>query len=364
MNFSSAVSRRIALTLLPVVSLQMLSSQGRSQDLPPPNNTNAILRELDQVASGSKNRFLSRLSGAISQIQSASGTGSSALDFYLRALENTKYLEKHQDFQEWQKRHQDDLRDVSLQNAAQLQLRYLLLALQRTQQQNPYAQIPQCLAYLNALSGENFLVTPAPSEPAPEGRRNGRMTKAPPPLNQPVEEARNLIRQPLKNAPAVEWMQIADLLPDDSEFEPSPGNYQRIMEKNIRVPLRARRDQQLFRTWDMQIAAESSSVTATGSQQQADDFNRQRLPELLFQKAQDTAAVGQPNRALGEVMQLIQSYSDHPSVKDWVDNARELLTNPTALIAPMATNSSLGTTTAVSNGPPVQTNAPTPPSGS
>ena len=99
----------------------------------------------------------------------------------------------------------------------------------------------------------------------------------------------------------MEWLQIADLIPFGKDFEDSPGNYQGIMDQNIREPLQAKRDPRLPGTWDAQISVEAAIATGSGSQQQVDAFNQTELPNLLFKQAQDTAGIGQPNRAIAEM---------------------------------------------------------------
>jgi hypothetical protein len=89
-----------------------------------------------------------------------------------------------------------------------------------------------------------------------------------------------------------------------------------------------KKDPRLLQTWDLQIARETATATESNSRQQADTFNKTRLPDLLFRKVKDTAAIGQPNRALGQVMVLIRNYPENPSTQEWIDMARGLLTNP------------------------------------
>ena len=121
------------------------------------------------------------------------------------------------------------------------------------------------------------------------------------------------------------------------------------MEKNVRKPLRAKNDPRILQTWDMQIAQETATVTESNSKQQADIFNQTRLPDLLFRKAQDTAAIGQPNRALGEVMILVRNYPATPSMQDWITTARGLLTNPTVAPTGITTATNAATTPTPTN---------------
>lgn len=328
--------------LLPYLVLALLVAPilptSLAQDLPPPN-TAVLLKELDQIASGVQNKIQSRRDSALSQIQAASSSGGSAVDFYLHALENTKYRENHQEFVDWRRKNEELLRSISLQNAAQLQLRYLVLALQRSDKNDAFAQISQSLAYLNTLAALNSLndissaSSDAPGENVPKNSQKIVKTTS---SDKPYPEALALIQQPLNASSVVAWLQIADLLPKTDSFAPSPGNYQQIMEQNVRTPLRAKNDPRLPLTWDTQIAMESALATKSGSQQQADAFNQTRLPDLLFKKAKDTAAIGQPNRAIAEIIKLIQDYPADPDMKQWIDFARGLIASAVPTPTPAA----------------------------
>lgn len=363
MNFQP---HRLAFVLPLVVSLGGIGAT-IAQDLPTPPNAAEILRELDKVDQGAKFKEQNRRNAALSQIQSAANSAPAAVDLYLKALENTKYLETHQDYVDWSRKNQDLLHSISFQNAAQLQMRYLAMALQRDEKHDAYSQIPDCLNYLETLASQRSLRQEQPdpsanddsSQSASGGSPNSSTTRGNKKTakslasDRPYPEAIALINQAVDKSYVVQWLQISDLLPD-ADFEPSAGNYQSIMEKNIRGPLRAKNDPRIFQTWDVQIARETSTATESNSKQQADAFNQTRLPDLLFRKAQDTAAIGQPHRALGEVMVLVRNYPENPSMQDWIQTARGLLTNPpvpvTAVVpasattnataAPIATNSS------------------------
>jgi hypothetical protein len=291
-----------------------------------PANTEAILKELDQISSKANGRIESRRSQVLSQIRSAAGSEPSSVNLYVSALENTTYKENHQGFLDWMKKSQDLLRNNSMQNASQLQMQYLGLALERSDHNDAFAQVPQYQAYLKSLAGKHFLSNDdADPQPTPKPDKKGLIGSVRYNPDIPVPESRALLNQSLSDSAVVHYFQIGDLLPSGDDFEPSAGNYQGILDKNIRVPLRKKYDQRLLSTWDDQIAQEAAAATSTGSKQQADSFNMTRLPNLLFEKAQDAVAIGQPNRAVTQIMQLIRSYPDNPSVKDWVQVARGLV---------------------------------------
>jgi hypothetical protein len=322
MNHSTLFGR------LPLCAALLLSTTAglRAQDLPAPQNPSALLQELDQITKGAETHELQRRNEAISRIQSAAASPSSALDLYLAALEATKYRDKHQDFVDWRQKNQNTLHHTSFQNAAQLQLRYLLLGLQRSEQHDSIAQINETLAYLNALQSLHFLEETYVPPPPAKGYQ-----PLPFPADKVTKEASDLMGTPLAGYTVVEWLQIKDLLPD-SDFNGSAGDYFGILEKNLKSPLRDKKDPRLALVWDQQIATATAQANSSKDSQKSITFKSEKLPNLLFQKSTDTATIGQPNRAVNEIMALIRAYPTNPSVPTWIEAARKLLTpkEPTA----------------------------------
>ena len=109
-----------------------ISAMAFCQDLPPPQNPDELLRELDKIGKGNESRAQQRRADAISRIQSAAASPGSSLDLYLQALNETKYRNQPQEFFKWKQEHQEDINHASFRNAAHLQMCYLLLALKRS----------------------------------------------------------------------------------------------------------------------------------------------------------------------------------------------------------------------------------------
>ncbi len=174
-----------------------------AQDLPPPQNSEALLSELEQFTKSAENHEQRRRLEAISKIQLAAQSPAAALELHLQALAGTKYLDKHQDFFDWKQKNQDILRQTSYQNAAQLQLRYLLLGLQRSDQHDAYAQVNETTAYLNSLKGLHFLEDPFMPPPPMKGSQ-----PIPCPSDKVTKEAADLMGKPLAGYPVEEWLQI------------------------------------------------------------------------------------------------------------------------------------------------------------
>jgi hypothetical protein len=339
--------------MLPAAILAALTINSlRCQDLPPPQNPTALLKELDQITKGAESRDQQRRSEATSRIQAAASSPSSALEIYLTALDATKYTDKHQDFLDWKQKNQDALRHPSFQNAVQLQLRYLLLGLQRSEQRDAFAQINETLAYLNALQSLHFLEDAYVAAPAAKGYQ-----PIPCPADKVTKEAAELMGKSTSDQPVVVWLQIKDLLPE-KDFNGSAGDYFGILENNAKGPLRAKKDPRLAAVWDQQITAAMSQANSSKDSQKAASFKTDKLPALLFEKSKDTAAIGQPNRAVTEMMTLIRTYPTNPSVDDWIEATKKLLSPSES--SGTSTNS---TAQNISGTEPLPTPSPAPNSG-
>ena len=218
-----------AISVLTVFASLLWAGWMVAQDLPVPQNSAAILKELDKIDQGAKTHQENRRSAAISQIQAAANSAPAAVDLYLKSLENTKYLETHQDYVDWSRKNQELLHSISFQTAAQLQMRYLAMALQRDERHDAYSQIPECLAYLETLSSQKSLKketsdpTSADDSPNSSQNKNQKKTAKSTSTDKPYPEAIALINQSVNKSSVVEWLQISDLLPD-SDFESSAGN--------------------------------------------------------------------------------------------------------------------------------------------
>ena len=91
---SYSIPQRSIYVLTTIASLLSLLWVGivTAQDLPVPQNSAAILKELDKIDQRAKVHEENRRSAAISQIQAAANSAPAAVELYLKSLENTKYL--------------------------------------------------------------------------------------------------------------------------------------------------------------------------------------------------------------------------------------------------------------------------------
>lgn len=243
---------------------------------------------------------------AIALLRPAVQSGASATRLYEDAVEN----QGQPDMAEWKKKNADLLRAKPFEAALQLRLRYLLLSLERGRAPEaaarwaaPSLQYAADLARL--LTDKSFSAGP--------------------------KEAREMLQAPLGEGPFVRWLRLDPLLPPGDLWEQSPGDLGGILEKNVRTPWRKDGDPRLDESWRLELsagAALAESRVGRGGRS-IDDFNNFTAPSLLFRRARDRAAAGQPHRATADLLDLARRHPAHPEFPAWAAALREMLGDKT-----------------------------------
>lgn len=125
----------------------------------------------------------------------------------------------------------------------------------------------------------------------------------------------------------------------------NPGNVDEIFNQIILPELRLARDPRVFEYWDMKIKKASEGVKDRPAFEQ-EKFNKEIYPGLLWARAQEYSLMGQPNRALGEMLKVLRTYPQHPNLGGWINQVEQLLEPtpaPTASPSPTPTGTSAKT---------------------
>lgn len=309
-----SVPRFIAIGLF--LSIPLLRAQ--QQDIAPPDLA-ALAREIETLEQKQKQGKLSEKGMLLAQIQAASASGPAAANFYTKAVEEVQFKgkkDKPEAFADWKKSHDDMLRSKEMQTALTLHLKYLLLSLQRKGLEKPEVQLPALMAYINELVNADDIFFAPPSAPDPK-------KKGP-----PKDEWKNLLDKPLSQSVFAQWLRLDEWLPEAKNWEFKPGDLAGILDKNVRSVMRDKKDSQLIPTWDMQMKVEADRITTERLAHKAEEFNTVTRPQLLFKRAQDMVALGQPNRGLVEVVVLVRTFPSHPDFPAWLDFIRGMLKKP------------------------------------
>jgi len=297
-----------------VFSLAAMIVQAQ-QDVPAPN-AESLLREIEAMAGKQKEAKLLEKKALLGAVQAAAMNGVAAVNFYEKAVEEVQFAgkkDKVATFTDWKKANADLLRSKEMQTALLLHLKYLSMALQRKGMENPAAMIPSVMEYVNELvAADKLLADPKRKSKEPD----------------------KLLDQPLAQSVFSQWMKLAQWLPEDKVWEPKPGDVAGILEKNVRLLLREKKDPQLLQTWDLQLKIEADRRTEARSEYEIDKFNTTTRPTLLFKRAQDMVLLGQPNRGVGEMVAVLRANPSHPDFATWLAEVRKLLSPPPAQTSP------------------------------
>ncbi len=280
-----------------------------AQDAPPPN-VDAILKEIEALEQKQLQGKNAQQRAIYAQIQAAAASPSAAGNFFSKATEEVNFAGKKdavQGYIAWKKSHADLLRSREMQTALMLHLRYLMLAMQRKDMEKPETQLPAIMQYVKDVIESDKVF------------RNASV---------PMEEVRGLLDKPLNASVMAQWMRLGEWLPEEKTWEGRPGFVPGILEKNVRSILREKKDPQLVATWDLEMQLVADRITNARGEYKEDEFNQVTRPRLQFKQALDMIVVGQPNRALTQMIALIRTSPAHPDFPTWVAKIRERVKPP------------------------------------
>jgi hypothetical protein len=89
--------------------------------------------------------------------------------------------------------------------------------------------------------------------------------------------------------------------------------------------LRAQKDPRVLEYWDMKLRTGAEEATRNKLEFEAGKFNTVTRPQLLWQRAQDMVLIGQRNRGISEMFNLVKTYPTHPNATGWVGSLEQLL---------------------------------------
>lgn len=292
--------------LFAVVMLLVSVAGLAQQDLPPVNSAD-MLRDLDQLEKKRTESVKALKSKAVTTLQPGAANGQAASKLFADAVEATRLDGRGSnamEVAEWNKKNADLLRSREMQDALQFHLRYLVMALQRSDAPDGAKFAAPSFAYARDVA--DYMA---------RADKSGKMPR----------EAREILDAPLARSPFVQWLSLGPWLPPAEVWEPAPANIEKILEKNVRAAWRAERKPELLQTWDFQLQFEADRATLSGSEHTAAQFNTMRRPQLIFARAQDAALTGQTNRGARDIFELLQKYPGHPDFDQWAKALRRLL---------------------------------------
>jgi hypothetical protein len=312
--------------LLPVLLAGAAPLLGFAQQDAPPVNIQAILQELARIEESQKNAVVSARQSAIAQIRAAAASPSAATDLYERAVEATQFegtKNKGAAFADWKASRAPVLRNRELQTALLLHLRYLALSLERKVSEKPDSFVAPSLSYardLAAAEGQFLKVLEALQNPTGSDRDQQNIDR------EALKMKDEFLGKALGDSVFVRWLRLGPELPKGDNWELTPGNLSGILEKNVRVPLRAAKNPELLSTYEMELQVLADRASLSRREHEANEFNTVVRPRVQLARANDMIDLGQKNRGIAEIFLMVKTYPQHPDFGKWVKRLRELLT--------------------------------------
>jgi len=286
--------------------LTVLTTFAQSSDFDS-NKAAQILQELDQLETKQKEILRSSRMKDITILQGALHNSSSATRLYENAVEKLQFQGlkgEAQAFDDWKKKNANLLGSKEMESALRLHLRYLVLSLERGGAEKGEDFANPSLAY--AVELESALLDQAK------------------PGNLPPE-VKSLLERSLAESIFTKSMDLSNWLPKDKDWEMKPGDFNGILEKNVRPFFRALKNPLLVQTWDMQMKFQAQRITRGRLDHEADSYNSITLPKVVFSRANDMLILGQNDQGCTEILQLIRTHPAHQDFPQWVSRVREIL---------------------------------------
>lgn len=297
----------------------------------PAQTAQQMLERLQQLRDQTKLSQDTALADATRRINAAAASPADAVDLYEEAIMATQFAGANRDsrkFREWKEEQDEELDNAVTRQAIQLHLKHLALTLEASRSEDPDEVAKRVQELLPAI----VEVKQAMSEP--EAGRNRLAT--------------SMLDTPVNNGVFSKWLQIGGYIKPGKNWEPTVGNFEGILTKMVRPPLREAKSPQLLQTWDYQIQFEEALAEQADLEAPKRAFQMRRKPELLWGRAQDQAAIGQLGPAVAAMFAVLEQNTLHPRFEAWARELETLLNEagqpqPAASEAPEAEGASEAT---------------------
>ena len=350
----------------------------------PPVNTDQLLQALRQFRDQSATSLKTRRANALQQVMAAASSNEKAAATWADAVLAVQFAGvDHQGaaVREWKQADGEALRSKEGATAARLHLHWLAITIQHAAGAETKQLLNSVIEFTRQVESDAATMGRVAEqiEKAREraaGGRNAPVNKA------AADEARarklhdSIMKMAVTDGPVARRLEIPELLGDAAkktkkgekseapEWELVPGNLDGIYNSIILPELRAARDPRLLDYWDMLLKREAEAIHPGMPDFEERRVMQVRRPALLWARAQDLMILGQRNRAVTEMFNLIKTYPQHPEAAHWMAHLESILAPPAAN-QPSAANTQPGIGGAVV-APPVSTppaTSPGPPNG-
>jgi hypothetical protein len=320
--------------LLTATFLFSLATLGPAQqgDAPAPDLAQ-ILQFLKTLKEQQAEQLKSGKRKVLQDAQSAAASPAAAAAAWVESVRLTQFEGAEKEgaqFRDWKEKEGSAFSEEEVQRAAQLYFRWLTLTMQRSLGTSSRDLLPQVIQYTKDVAAEKnamktFNERLQKEKDLAQSRLHGmRRDKA-----QDAERTKRvhdqLLSRSLPEGAPVKAMRAEEFVKmEKGSWAMNPGDIDGIFTAIILPELRAAKDSRVLDYWDMKIKKDSEDLKDAPSFEQ-EKFTKERLPSLQWSRAQEYVAIGQPNRAVGEMFKVLRANPQHPSMNHWIGEIEKLL---------------------------------------
>jgi hypothetical protein len=333
----------------------------------PPVDARQLLELLKQLRDQNESGIKSRRSTAYQQVAAAAASPERAVQLWkdaVRAVQFEGAVHEGAQLRDWKESDGEALNDRLCANAVRLHLNWMAISLQHSAGAEVKTLLPKIVEHVNSVQAahdaaeqfaENLQKAKDRAPSSPGARKNVQED------SQVKRVHDQIMRMSISSSPVARWMQLGEMFGErkkgDGGWELGAGNVDGIYNSVILPEYRASKDPRLIEYWDMVLRREADRVAKRKLDVESRDWNTLKKPSILWNRAQDVLALGQRNRAIGEMFNVIKSNPQHPEAKQWIAQLETVLVPPAVPAAAPATPAAAPGTPAV---PAVPAPAPIP----
>ena len=319
-----------------------------------------LLQSLHQLRDQNDATVKTRRTGAYQQVMAAAASNEKAAAAWTEAVLAVQFAgvdHAGTAVHDWKQGEGDALRSKEGANAARLHLYWLGLTIQHASGAETKQLLNNIIEFIKQVEIDDALIEKVSD--AIDKAKASAIKRAP--VNKALAEEKvakrlhdSIMRMPVTNGPVAKRLQLADILGDiggrkkkggdqneGPAWEPVPGNVDGIYKVIVLPEFRANKDPRLLEYWDMLLKRQAESVYPG-----MPDFDERQAkfvarPALLWSRAQDVMVLGQKNRAITEMFNLIKTYPQHPEVANWMKHLEGVLAPSAPAPVPAASASSI-----------------------
>ena len=331
----SPFSPRLALSLAIITAGTLFAQQDA-----PPVDIAQLLQALRGIKEQQAIQAKAAKQKALQQVQSYAASPAAAASAWEEAVREAQFQGSPREgsqFKEWRDREGEALKEKEAAYAAQLHFRWMALTLQRSIGTPVKDLLPSVIAFTKEIAADQAAVDALEDSIRHDKELSGTSKRAKEHKTNDEAVKRmhdQIIRAPVNGSVAAQVLKVGELMNVD-KWEMNAGNVDGIYSQIILPELRASHDPRLLEYWDMRLKREAENATKSKLAFDAEKYNQVRRPDILWNRAQDVLLLGQRNRALGEMFNLVKTYPSHPHASAWIA-AIEQVISPAAADTPLA----------------------------